>query len=354
MPNYTAKNVILKDTSGNYLIPYTGCVKTINSIAPDSTGNLALDLGIKNWKSSTEYTANDSTVVYQGLLYKCTSTHTSTETFDSSKWSIIGTNILPYAQGVSYIKDISYCSFGNELYVCSESHTAADFDSTKWTKLLGQGMFVDQFVEATDQPISSISLKVPCSSATSMLVAVGNTLLPVSDYSISGDGNTLTFKTPIEAGIYVELRWFTGVQVVEVDAVTKSLTNLTDSGKLQVSYLSCPSTTKKVEELPVSGQTITSPSCGTYQLTVTTTDAGSLSLLNTTTGVESCVFCAASNARYAINLKVNQGDVIQVTYPSSSEKTLTFVYDNGATTSSTFPTDAAIQNAINDILTGPV
>ena len=354
MPNYTAKNVILKDTSGNYLIPYTGCVKTINSIAPDSTGNLDLDLGIKNWKANTAYTQDESTVVYHGLLYKCVSTHTSSDSFDSSKWSIIGTNILPYAVGVQYLKDISYCSYANELYVCIESHTSEEFDATKWSKLLGQGMFIDQFVEASDQPISTISLKAPCSSATSMLVAVGNTLLPVSDYAISADGNTLTFKTPIDAGIYVELRWFTGVQVVEVDAVTKSLTNLTESGKLQVSYLSCPSTTKKEETIPASGQSITSPSCGTYQLTITTTDAGSLSLLNTTTGIESCIFCAASNAKYAINLKVNQGDIVQVTYPESSVKALTFVYDNGATSSSTFPTDAAIQNAINDILTGSV
>ena len=38
MSEYTAKNVVLKDLDGNYLIPYTGAIKSINGNAPDSNG----------------------------------------------------------------------------------------------------------------------------------------------------------------------------------------------------------------------------------------------------------------------------------------------------------------------------
>lgn len=44
MPEYTAKNVILQDMYGNYLVPFTGAVKTVNDISPDSTGNVNIDI----------------------------------------------------------------------------------------------------------------------------------------------------------------------------------------------------------------------------------------------------------------------------------------------------------------------
>lgn len=37
----TGKNVVLKDLNGGYIIPYNGCVKTINGNSPDENGNIA-------------------------------------------------------------------------------------------------------------------------------------------------------------------------------------------------------------------------------------------------------------------------------------------------------------------------
>ena len=37
----TGKNVVLKDLNGEYIIPYNGCVKTINGNSPDENGNIA-------------------------------------------------------------------------------------------------------------------------------------------------------------------------------------------------------------------------------------------------------------------------------------------------------------------------
>ena len=61
--------------------------------------------GIDYWASSTDYALNDQ-VVYNDKIYKCSTAHTSTSTFDATKWTEIsagsGGGISTYTTGTSY------------------------------------------------------------------------------------------------------------------------------------------------------------------------------------------------------------------------------------------------------------
>lgn len=47
--------------------------------------------GISNWQANKSYAVND-VVIYQNQIYQCNTAHTSTSTFDSTKWNKLGLN----------------------------------------------------------------------------------------------------------------------------------------------------------------------------------------------------------------------------------------------------------------------
>lgn len=96
---------------------------------------------ISDWESATSYALNDL-VIYSNTLYKCNTAHTSTSTFDATKWQGISVDTnqvaLPdWRSDTQYI--LNQCVIYNgDLYRCSTSHTSSlMFDSSKWEQILG-------------------------------------------------------------------------------------------------------------------------------------------------------------------------------------------------------------------------
>lgn len=58
MANYEARKVLLKDSQGRYIIPYTGSVESVNGVAPDASGNVIVDTNIADGSITTAKVAN--------------------------------------------------------------------------------------------------------------------------------------------------------------------------------------------------------------------------------------------------------------------------------------------------------
>lgn len=97
------------------------------------------DKGLDMYDTGVSYSVND-VVIYDNKIYRCTTAHTSTSTFDDTKWveisaseSVKGLDF--YTSGVSYeVNDIVV--YDNKIYKCITAHTSTnEFDSTKWTEI---------------------------------------------------------------------------------------------------------------------------------------------------------------------------------------------------------------------------
>ncbi len=94
-----------------------------------------------NWAPSTEYTLSNL-VLYGGTVYKCITNHTSTSTFDMTKWEIYLASdsswIGDYDQEVKYYVGDTV-RYGAVVYRCTEEHTSSTLttypDNTKWELL---------------------------------------------------------------------------------------------------------------------------------------------------------------------------------------------------------------------------
>ena len=72
-------------------------------------------------------------------------------------------------------------------------------------------------IPASVSETSSIALDYACYDKNAMLVLIEHTVVPPATYEISANGKTLTFNTPIPAGMRIDLRWFSNIEVVKVD-----------------------------------------------------------------------------------------------------------------------------------------
>lgn len=72
-------------------------------------------------------------------------------------------------------------------------------------------------IPASTAETTSIALDYACEDKNAMLVLIEHTVVPPSTYNISANGKILTFTTPIPAGMRIDLRWFSNIEVVKVD-----------------------------------------------------------------------------------------------------------------------------------------
>lgn len=98
MTDYTAKRILLKDMSGNYMIPYTDKqdilvsgtnIKSVEGNSILGGGDLSLGIGIKLYDSSATYTLNQVvlTVVSDSvLLYRSLANNNTSPLSDTTKW----------------------------------------------------------------------------------------------------------------------------------------------------------------------------------------------------------------------------------------------------------------------------
>ena len=80
-----------------------------------------------------------------------------------------------------------------------------------------QGVVRSMEIPASSQETTSIALDYACNDKNAMLVLVEHTVVPPSTYDISANGKTLTFTSAVPAGMRIDLRWFSNVEVIKVD-----------------------------------------------------------------------------------------------------------------------------------------
>lgn len=84
---------------------------------------------IADWASGTSYAVGDF-VIYNSILYKCTTANADAN-FTPLKWQEIS-GISEYTSGVDYVVG-EIILYNDVLYKCKTSHTStATFDATKW------------------------------------------------------------------------------------------------------------------------------------------------------------------------------------------------------------------------------
>ena len=171
--------------------------------------------GISFWEASTEYVVGD-VCIYNNLIYRCTTAHTSDVSFDYTKWESLANNVLPWTPSTVYVSGFSFVSYNGILYLCTTSHTSeTSFDDTKWQVISGLSSIYSQHIAGSDSTISSITLNgAPCTDPNNMFVMVEHTVVPPTLYSLGSGGTVLTFNTPVDAGLDVDLRWFGADNVI--------------------------------------------------------------------------------------------------------------------------------------------
>lgn len=96
--------------------------------------HLGKDSGIvESWKANHTYNVLEK-VIYEGVPYRCIETHTSTDSFDTTKWTT-NIDIVDWNSGYSYILN-EWVYYNNKIYRCIEAHTSqTEFDNTKWEEI---------------------------------------------------------------------------------------------------------------------------------------------------------------------------------------------------------------------------
>lgn len=111
--------------------------------------------GIDYWASSTDYALNDQ-VVYNDKIYKCSTAHTSTSTFDDTKWAEIsaggGGGLDYWSSSTTYALD-DVVIYNDKIYRCTTAHTSSStFDDTKFTEIsasISGGGSIDEWTSGT-------------------------------------------------------------------------------------------------------------------------------------------------------------------------------------------------------------
>lgn len=87
-----------------------------------------------------------------------------------------------------------------------------DGSNPVWQKMANFNSFNVMNLGVLQEEALFVDLEGPaCDAKADMLVLVEHTMLPTENYEITQDGTRVTFLQPIEAGLHLELRWFTKV-----------------------------------------------------------------------------------------------------------------------------------------------
>jgi len=162
-------------------------VLSLNSTS--QTGNVEINIGeyadmhlgkttenYLEWQPNYPYNALDI-VYYENKLYRCLEGHTSTGTFDPTKWSEISdTAINNWEPENSYsVNDLVI--YNDKIYKCLEGHTSVEeFDSMKWLEI-GNGATSIVFhkdIDVNDEPIKN-------GTNNNIVIQLKNNLITIDD-----------------------------------------------------------------------------------------------------------------------------------------------------------------------------
>ena len=185
-----------------------------------ATGDKGTSLRLQGaWKASTAYVKDASyidVVTYGGSTYACTASHTSANSWDSSKWTLLsqkGNTGDKGATGVSmrlkgawaastaYVNNSSYIDFvvyGGSLYACKTSHTSASaWASANWTLVASKG-------DKGDKGDKGVSMRLKGAWAASTAYVNDTNYIDIVTYG----GSTYACKTShTSASAWVDTNW---------------------------------------------------------------------------------------------------------------------------------------------------
>jgi len=136
---------------------------TFDSTKFDLVGGNSSGAIISDWATGTTYSVGDL-VIHDNNIYQCNTNHTST-TFstDESKWNLIGSKGIDfYTVGESYeVGDIVI--YNGNIYQCITAHTAiSTFDSTKWTEISASGNGISEWQASTEYEVGDVLIYNDC------------------------------------------------------------------------------------------------------------------------------------------------------------------------------------------------
>ena len=83
------------------------------------------------WQTGQSYVALENAVIYNGLIYLCTTTNSDT-TFTVGNWQLIAA----WVPSTSYTATTSYVAYQNHIYQCLNSNSDAIFNNSNWTQIV--------------------------------------------------------------------------------------------------------------------------------------------------------------------------------------------------------------------------
>jgi microcystin-dependent protein len=171
-------------------------------ISVNSDGTMSMNGGgISIWEPNKAYEV-DAVVIDSNLIWQCATAHTSTSTFDKSKWVCLsGAGVAVWQPDTDYeVQNVVIYNYA--LYICREAHTSTtDFEYNKWVKISGEG--------SSSDPIGTIISYMGITPPRDYLACDG-TIYNIADYQdladhintqfgsknfFGGDGTT-TFAVP--------------------------------------------------------------------------------------------------------------------------------------------------------------
>jgi len=156
---------------------------------------------VGQWTATDEYLV-DQVVTYSGKMYSCTVAHTASASFYTDRdanWSLIVDGISWFGawdDGITYdIGDI--VRYKNAVYICLLNHTSTTtFDGSKFTTLSTFAQWTNTWLPATDYTIGDIvkygGITYTCNADHTS--AGGTITFPVTN--LLGDGNSITAFYP--------------------------------------------------------------------------------------------------------------------------------------------------------------
>lgn len=113
---------------------------------------VALVGGAKTWAASKDYQA-DNLVVFNNMLYRCTTAHTSGTTFDAANWQLLDIGYIDkWTSGVAYEKNV-VVTRGTNILRCLTAHTSYAWDNVQmnyWDVIGGKSASIPDWQPATD------------------------------------------------------------------------------------------------------------------------------------------------------------------------------------------------------------
>lgn len=116
------------------------------------------DIGIliEDWAVTTDYELKDL-VIYNNIIYRCKTAHTSSSTFDLTKWDALtsdtpSSGIDTWATNKSYKKG-DIVVYASQIYKCTTDHTSTSFtsDMASWELVSGVQLWKQNTFYAQNQ-----------------------------------------------------------------------------------------------------------------------------------------------------------------------------------------------------------